>query len=129
MEKSTVQGQILILLILAALTSAAYSQTSVELVRGTTVMSSPAYYELLQEARRLYQQRDYAKAAEAYERLAEAYPFDGENWLRLGNSRYFLKQYQSAIESYKKARELGFGFQQRVAYIIAACHAQLGEKE
>ena len=123
------QGQILILLILAALTSAAYSQTSVELVRGTTVMSSPAYYELLQEARRLYQQRDYAKAAEAYKRLGEAYPFDGENWLRLGNSRYFLKQYQSAIESYKKARELGFGFQQRVAYIIAACHAQLGEKE
>lgn len=96
---------------------------------GTAASDPLVYYALSQEAQQLYANKEYEKTAELYRRLADAHPADGNNWLRLGNSRYFLKQYRPAIEAYKKASEIGFGFQQNVAYIIAACYAQLGEKE
>lgn len=88
-----------------------------------------AYYKLLREARAHEAARDFAKAAAQYQQLAEANPEDGENWLRLARSRYRLGEYRAAIEAYKKANELGFGFVQYNSYMIACAYARLGDKK
>lgn len=70
-------------------------------------MSPTAYYDLRQEANKLFQQRDYAKAGEAYERLTKAYPADGETWYWLGMSLYNSQQFRRAAEAFDKTDKLG----------------------
>jgi len=87
------------------------------------------YYQQYQEAQRFYEARDFARAVTLYERLTSINPRDGENWLRLADSRYYARQYLPAIEAYQKANELGFGFLQNNYYRIAACYALLEDKD
>lgn len=70
-------------------------------------MTPTAYYELSQEASRLFQQKDYAKAGEAYRRLTEAYSFDGATWFMLGRSRYEQGEFAAAAQAFVKADEMG----------------------
>jgi hypothetical protein len=93
------------------------------------VSDSFIYFQQYQEAQRFYEARDFAKAIPLYERLTAKNPQDGENWLRLANSRYYAREYRAAIEAYQKANELGFGFLQNNYYSIAACYALLGDKD
>ncbi|MFL5340741.1 MAG: TPR end-of-group domain-containing protein [Gemmataceae bacterium] len=88
-----------------------------------------AYAERSQAARASYAAADFAKAAVAYQTLAESNPEDGENWLRLGRSRFQLKEYRPAIEALRRASDLGFGRLQQNQLDIARAYAQLGDKD
>ena len=55
------------------------------------------------EAYRLYQDKEYAAAAQEFEVLVEHIPRDAELWFRLGNSYTRSKQPQRAISAYENA--------------------------
>jgi hypothetical protein len=78
-----------------------------ELMKEIHGMTPPAYYELSQEARRFYRERNYEKAAESYEKLTKAYPWDGEKWRRLAMSLYRTGKFREAIQPFLRAQELG----------------------
>jgi tetratricopeptide (TPR) repeat protein len=102
------QKIILNLFILAALSSAVYSQTTPStLIKGVEGINPTAYYALSQEANQLFQQKDYAKAAEAYEKLTKAYPLDGETWYFFGRALYESGQFRAAGQAFDKVDELG----------------------
>src|SRR5437762_9448203 len=93
----------IVFILLTALTTTTPAQSAIELVRGAKEMTPAAYYELSQEAERLYIQKNYAKAAEAYEKLTRAYPWDGEKWQALAFALYLQGKYREAIEPFLKA--------------------------
>lgn len=55
------------------------------------------------EAYRLYQEEQYAAAAQEFENLLEHIPRDAELWFRLGNAYTRSKQPQRAITAYENA--------------------------
>ena len=77
------------------------------LVRGPEGIAPGAYFALAAEADRLWAKGDTAGAGRAYERLTEAYPWDGETWWGLGYVRYVQGQYAPAIHALRRAVELG----------------------
>jgi tetratricopeptide (TPR) repeat protein len=97
-----------LLIILASLNFPAAAQMpATELMKEIQGMSPPAYYELSEEARQFYPQRNYQKAAESYEKLTKAYPWDGEKWRRLAMSFYRMGKFREAIQPFLKAQEIG----------------------
>lgn len=82
-------------------------QTIVELVQGTKELTPTAYYDLSREAEQFYQQQNFAKAAETYEKLTKPYPLDGEKWQRLALSLYQLQKFREAAQAFIKASETG----------------------
>jgi tetratricopeptide (TPR) repeat protein len=128
--KNIMQTWTLIFIVFIGFISVIYPQTAVDLVQGTTGMSSVTYYELLREAARHFQERRYAEAAENYKRLTAAYPFDGETWRRLGVSLYQTQKYREAANAYVKADELGVSpYPQTNAAGAALAFARAGENE
>jgi hypothetical protein len=87
------------------------------------------FQKRLKEARATYAAKNYVEAAALYRNLAENNPKDGENWLRLAQCRYRLKEYRPAIESLCRANEIGFGRLQDNDIEIARAYAYLGDKE
>ena len=83
------------------------AQTHIELVQGVKGITPTAYYELSQAAEQFFQQKNAAKAAQAYDKLTKAYPFVGENWLRLAQSLQALGRFKEAADAFAKAQELG----------------------
>ena len=115
-------------LLILALSVFAGAQSPMELAQEAKNMTPAAYYELSQEAERIYQQQNYAKAAQAYEKLTAAYPFDGEKWYLLGRARYQTGQFKEAAQAFVKAEEIGVPPHARfnVAY-AARAFAQAGD--
>lgn len=91
-------------------------------------MSSSEYYKLSQEADKALSQGKFADAAEIYQKLTKAFPFDGLKWRRLGFSLYQLKRYREAVEPYMKAHQFG-GYEGATltSYYIAATYARAGD--
>jgi tetratricopeptide (TPR) repeat protein len=106
------------------------AQSTTELVRGAKEMTPSAYYDLSQEAERLYLQKNYPKAAEAYEKLTNAYPWDGEKWQALAFALYVQGKFREAIEPFLKADEFGISVASHFnAYYIAKSYARAGDTE
>lgn len=83
------------------------AQTPTELVQGLRGMSPLDYYELSLEAHQHIERRDYVAAANAFERLTKAYPYNGENWLRFAQLLRRIKKFKEAADAFAKAQELG----------------------
>lgn len=75
-----------------------------------------------------YSAKDWAKAAPAYETLANANPNNAQDWYRLGVALAGIGQYQKAIECYDKAGSLNF-HQFSVLIRTAKAYARLGDRE
>ncbi|MCA1623704.1 MAG: hypothetical protein LC768_05480 [Acidobacteria bacterium] len=115
-------------ILFASLITTVQAQTTTTLLKGTQEITPLAYYELSKEAEQFFQQQNYAKAAEAYEKLTKAYPFDGEKWRRLGVSLYQLGKFLEAAPVFLKAHELGvFPFPQFNALNAAKSFARAGD--
>jgi tetratricopeptide (TPR) repeat protein len=116
--------------LLIGLASTIQAQKTTVLLQGTQEITPLAYYELSREAEQFYQQQNYAKAAETYEKLTKAYSLDGEKWHRLGTSLYQLGKFREAIPAFLKAYELGVpSFPQYNALDIAKSYARAGDTE
>src|SRR5690348_13820746 len=87
-------------------------------------VAAVAYYEYRREAQAHFVAGDYVKAAALYQKLAEVNPEDGENWLRLARCRLELKDYRPAIEAFRRANALGFGYLQRNYLDVARAYAR-----
>ncbi len=114
-------------ILFAAFTTIVQAQTLTTLLQETKGTTPLAYYELSKEAEGLYQQGNYAKAAEALEKLTTAYQYDGEKWYLLGRSQYALGQFKEAAQAFVKAEEIGVppAARSNVAY-AARAFAQAG---
>src|SRR5262249_1069939 len=60
------------------------------------------------DAQVYFNQRDWARAVEGYEKLMAANPHDGLHWANFGFSLYSLKRYDEAIKAFEKQAELGY---------------------
>jgi tetratricopeptide (TPR) repeat protein len=101
------QRKFLILAVIVATFLTVQAQTPVELAQGVKGITPTVYYELSREAKRLFEQKDYAKAADALIRLTAAYPYNGETWHLLGRALYESKQFKQAAESFQIAYKFG----------------------
>ena len=61
--------------------------------------------------------------------VVAANPVDGSHWFRLAEARRRWQDLSGAIAAFEKALELRHGYPADIAYMIARCHAQLGESE
>ncbi len=82
----------------------------------------------MDEANALFQAQQWDQAAADYEAIVGSEPGNGPAWLRLGNSRHSLKQYDKAIAAYEKAVALGAGLPGG-RYNLACAYALNGDKE
>jgi hypothetical protein len=84
-------------------------------------------------------ERDWAAAAELWERVTAANPVNGDYWARLGEARFGAQDYAGAREAYEKALKLGLRVANwvedpplmpgEIAYRIACCEAAAGQGE
>lgn len=71
-------------------------------------------------------------AAAFWDRIVADNPVDGRNWARLGEARYHTGDLSGAIDAYRHAFDLRYGYDPRhgfpadIAVQIARCHARLG---
>ena len=120
----------LLALLSALVPGALRAQDPIALIQGPNGITPLAYHQLAQEANRLYHRRDFAAAAQAYARLAEAYPWDGETWYRLAYARYQQREYRAAAEAFRKADELGVpAYARALPEFAARAHARAGEPD
>jgi tetratricopeptide (TPR) repeat protein len=86
-----------------------------------------------------------AAAAELWEQVTERNPVSGDNWSRLAEARFALKDYPAAVRAYGRVAELGvrprrgpdaafsedlpYPSPAEVAYRVACCHAGRGDRE
>jgi tetratricopeptide (TPR) repeat protein len=75
-----------------------------------------------------YGNRDWAKAAQAYEELTTQEPSRGLYWYRLATCRLMLKQYKPALAAYETARDRGAPIGQ-VRYNMARAYARLDQTD
>ena len=78
-----------------------------------------------QAADELFQAKNWAQAAAAYQALTASDPGSGRYWNRLGYSRHMLGDYKGAVEAYSKA--VAIGKNPQVMYNLACSHARLGD--
>jgi tetratricopeptide (TPR) repeat protein len=87
----------------------------------------------------------WAAAAELWEQVTERNPVNGDNWIRLAEARFALKDYPAAVRAHGRLADLGvrplggpgaacsadlpYPSPGEVAYRIACCHAGLGDRE
>lgn len=108
----------------------ARAQSPAALVDGPRGMSPSTYFQLAREADRRYAADEFVSAAEAYARLTEAYPWNGEHWLRLGEARFRLGRYHAAVDAFREADELGVDrYSQWNAAYTALSFARAGEPD
>lgn len=121
---------LIIFILLGGVCFNAQGQKPADLIQEIKVLTPSDYYRLSQEADRYYQQQNHAKAAEIYEKLTKAYPFDGATWRRLALSLYRAGRFQEAIQPFIKANELGTTPNpQYIVLNIAQSYALAGDKE
>lgn len=78
------------------------------------------------QANEYFQAKDWAKAAPAYEALAQANPANGQAWFRLGLARHELGRYGEAVEAYQRARAANFPAGP-VTFRTARAYAKMGD--
>jgi tetratricopeptide (TPR) repeat protein len=81
-----------------------------------------------QEALGYLRQRDWARAASAYEQLLRTNSQDGQLWYSYNFALHSLKRYDDAIRAATRAAELGYR-PAPALYNIACAHALLGHKD
>jgi hypothetical protein len=82
---------------------------------------------LTKEADTLYQSKDWAKAAIAYEAITKAEPANGRAWFRLGMSFHSMGKYEKAAGAIERAAEIGKN--PVVMYNLACVYAKMNNKE
>lgn len=80
------------------------------------------------EARRLLEEKDFVKAAEAFAALADKNPYDGWVWGNRGFCLHALKRYDEAIPCFLKAVELDAS-PQTYLYNVCCSNSLLGKKD
>ena len=94
-----------------------------------SLMNPAAFLQLVDQAQARTKAKDWAAAAELWQKAAAANPTEGAYWSRLGSALMNLKQYRRAIPALEKAVELGFGEPENNAYNIAVAYGNLGDRE
>ena len=90
---------------------------------------APADYPpLIQQANEKFAAKEYAQAADLWERALAINPHTTA-WAELGQARYAAGEYARAIAAYEKALEVGAGYRWNSAYNIACCYALQGNKK
>jgi tetratricopeptide (TPR) repeat protein len=80
-----------------------------------------------EQANALFQAQNYAEAAKAFEKIAEADPSNGRAWFRLGLSFHSGGDYKRAVEAYQKAAAIGTN--PLVMYNLGCSYARLNQKD
>ena len=102
---------------------------------GLAVLQSPLpapldYFDTRKKATELVASEKFAEAEPLVARLANAYPFDGHNWLLMGRVERNLGKYGEAANAYRKAIALlGPGVPGRAGYWLAVSEAAGGSEE
>ncbi len=84
--------------------------------------------------------KDWAEAADLWDKVTAANPVNGDYWARLGEARFGAQDYAGAREAYEKVLRLGLretGLREdapplmpgEIAYRIACCEAAAGDRE
>jgi hypothetical protein len=81
-----------------------------------------------QTALALFRARQWQGAADAYGRLVESNPYQGEYWQNYGFALHSLERYEEAIEAFTHSIDAGFR-PHTSRYNIACGHALLGHRE
>lgn len=98
------------------------------LLAGCAGLGPVPAVDLAAEADAAYAAGDYARAAQAYERLAQQSEADATVWYRLGNSRAELDQPEAAITAYRQALRLQ-PEHARARHNLGLVHLRLGVSE
>lgn len=130
-------------LVLAATALPTHAQAPQELIRGVEGLSPALYYEIAEEARRLYQREIYtglletqlryapeeaAAAERTYGQLTAAYPWNSEHWFWLGYVRFQRQSYAAAAEAFERAHKLGIpAYAREMPSFIARAYALSGQ--
>ena len=80
-------------------------------------------------ARASSDREDWEQAVTLWAEVVAANPVDGSHWFRLAQARRHRQDLDGAIGAYERALELRHGYPAETAYMIAGCHAQLGQPE
>lgn len=93
-------------------------------------MTPDQYYELRLGAQWLERGGDTRAAAEAYERLVQAYRWDSMNWWSLGYARYRLGEFRASADAFRQADQLGVPATARwLPGLSAMAYARAGEQD
>ncbi|MBW3571223.1 MAG: tetratricopeptide repeat protein [Gemmatimonadetes bacterium] len=88
-----------------------------------------AYYEMLERARALSQERRFAEAEPLLDQLVRDYPRDPETWTMLGRARYRLGKFREAAEAWERAGPLiGWDLEHANGYRVALALAAAGDR-
>lgn len=80
-------------------------------------------------ARASSDREDWEQAARLWAAVVAANPVDSSHWFQLAQARLHRQDMSGAIAAYEKALELRHGYPAETAYMIARCHAKLGQPE
>src|SRR5262249_14009514 len=100
-----------------------------ERVSGGGALDVAAYLDLVDQAKARSTAKQWAQAAELWEKAVTLNPVDVKLWSQLGAARYNARDFDGAIVAYEKVLELGADLPSLPAYNIACCHALGGNKE
>lgn len=87
------------------------------------------YLQALEEAESETRAEEWTDAIALWERVVKVNPVVGAYWQELGLTRYRLRKYEGAIAAFEKALDLRAGFPWEIAYRMACCYAQLGQRQ
>jgi tetratricopeptide (TPR) repeat protein len=81
----------------------------------------------LEKADSLYQKKDWAPAAKAYEAVVREDPGNGRAWYRLGVCRQSLGDYSGAVKAYEKSESIGHN--PLVMFNLATATSRMGDRD
>jgi tetratricopeptide (TPR) repeat protein len=110
--------------LIAALTGAGLPSIAV-----AQTLSAEAYLDTNEQAEAAYRDGRYADAAAAFRALLEANPGDGDLWIRLARAHERAEDRPEAIESFQRAKALGYGTGYTIDVWIAALYADMDVPE
>lgn len=105
---------------------------SVVALSSFTMIAQTAPDPTVTEADAAYTQRDWPNAEKRYRDLTDRTPDNARYWYRLGVAERANQHYGPALESFRKAGELGAGKglpKSLVDYELAATYSGMGERE
>lgn len=97
---------------------------------ATTSLSAQVDSEdaLMKEANRYFQDQEWQKAVQAFQKITEQKPDDGQAWFYLGLSYHSLQQYDDAVAVYLQAEKHEF-VPPRTRYNLACAYSLKNEPE
>lgn len=88
----------------------------------------PSQFEQIKQATMLYEQQQYADSIPIFEKITALNANNGRYWYQLANSYYQIKQFDAAIEAYRKAVNIGYN-KAYAEYNIASIYGLQGKAE